>query len=81
MIYKTSYSMISKLPEVKTTIFTVMGKLAKEFNAINLSQGFPDFDTDPELIELVTKAMKNGFNQYAHMQGVLELREQIAKKI
>ena len=72
--------MISKLPEVKTTIFTVMGKLAKEFNAINLSQGFPDFDTDPELIELVTKAMKNGFNQYAPMQGVLELREQIAKK-
>ena len=72
--------MISKLPEVKTTIFTVMGKLAKEFNAINLSQGFPDFETDPELIELVTKAMKNGFNQYAPMQGVLELREQIAKK-
>jgi methionine aminotransferase len=72
--------MTSKLPEVKTTIFTVMGKLAKEYNAINLSQGFPDFDADPKLIELVTKAMKNGYNQYAPMQGIIELREQIAKK-
>lgn len=73
--------MSSKLPEVKTTIFTVMGKLAKQYNAINLSQGFPDFECDPKLIELVTKAMKNGYNQYAPMQGILDLREQIAKKI
>jgi len=80
MIYKTRYSMISKLPDVKTTIFTVMGKLAKEYDAINLSQGFPDFDSDPKLIDLVTKAMKNGYNQYAPMQGIMELREAIANK-
>ena len=73
-------SMKSKLPNVKTTIFTSMSKLAKDYNAINLSQGFPDFDSDSKLIELVTKAMKNGFNQYAPMQGILELREQIATK-
>ncbi len=70
----------SKLPTVKTTIFTVMGKMAKEYNAVNLSQGFPDFDSDPKLIELVSNAMKRGFNQYAPMQGVFRLREQIAKK-
>lgn len=70
----------SKLPNVKTTIFTIMSKLAKEHNAINLSQGFPDFDTDSKLIELVTKAMKDGYNQYATMQGVFALREQIAEK-
>lgn len=70
----------SKLPNVKTTIFTLMSKLAKEYNAINLSQGFPDFESDPQLIELVSKAMKNGYNQYAPMQGALELREQIAIK-
>ena len=70
----------SKLPNVKTTIFTIMSKLAKDNNAINLSQGFPDFNSDPKLIELVTKAMKNNFNQYAPMQGVLELREQISVK-
>lgn len=70
----------SKLPKVKTTIFTIMSKLAKEHNAINLSQGFPDFDTDPRLIELTTKAMKDGYNQYAPMQGVFALREQIAEK-
>ncbi len=70
----------SKLPNVKTTIFTIMSKLAKEHHAINLSQGFPDFDTDKELIELVTKAMKKGYNQYAPMQGVFALREQISEK-
>ena len=70
----------SKLPNVKTTIFTIMSKLAKDYKAINLSQGFPDFDSDPKLIELVSKAMKNGFNQYAPMQGVIELREQISAK-
>ena len=70
----------SKLPNVKTTIFTIMSKLAKDYNAINLSQGFPDFNSDPKLIELVSKAMKNNYNQYAPMQGVIELREQIAVK-
>lgn len=71
---------ISKLPNVGTTIFTVMGALAKKHNAINLSQGFPDFKMDEKLINLVTKAMRNGFNQYAPMQGSMELREAIAKK-
>lgn len=71
---------ISKLPNVGTTIFTVMGTLAKKYDAINLSQGFPDFKIDKKLIELVTKAMKNGYNQYAPMQGSLELRDGIAKK-
>ena len=72
--------MNSKLPDVKTTIFTIMGKLAQENKAINLSQGFPDFATDSKLIDLVTSAMKSGYNQYAPMQGIMSLREQIAKK-
>ena len=72
--------MNSKLPDVKTTIFTIMGKLAQENNAINLSQGFPDFATDPNLIDLVSTAMKSGYNQYAPMQGIIGLREQIAIK-
>src|SRR5665213_2745957 len=71
---------ISKLPQTGTTIFTLMSALATEVSAINLSQGFPDFDTSPELIELVNNAMKNGHNQYAPMPGVLALREQIARK-
>ncbi len=70
----------TKLPRVKTTIFTIMSALAKEHNAINLAQGFPDFDVNPKLVELVTKAMKNGFNQYAPMQGLMSLREAIAEK-
>ncbi|RUA30269.1 MAG: methionine aminotransferase [Bacteroidetes bacterium] len=65
----------SKLPGVKTTIFTQMSSLANEVGAINLSQGFPNFDVAPELIELVHKAMIDGHNQYAPMQGVMELRE------
>lgn len=70
----------SKLPSVGTTIFTIMTNLSNEHNAINLSQGFPDFDVDPELISLVEKYMRQGFNQYAPMQGVLPLREKIAQK-
>ena len=70
----------SKLPHIKTTIFTVMSGLAAKHQAINLSQGFPDFDSDPVLIELVNKAMKSGFNQYAPMPGVFSLREAIAQK-
>ena len=68
----------SKLPNVGTTIFTTMGKLAQENKAINLSQGFPDFSCSDKLVELVNHYMKSGFNQYAAMQGVLSLREQIS---
>ncbi|MDB4927221.1 methionine aminotransferase [Mucilaginibacter sp.] len=73
-------SIVSKLPQVGTTIFTTMSALAAEVDAINLSQGFPDYDCSPELIELVNKAMKDGHNQYAPMAGVKALREQIAYK-
>jgi len=70
----------SKLPNVGTTIFTVMSKMAAEYNAINLSQGFPDFDCNEELTSLVHKYMKAGKNQYAPMAGLMELRETIAQK-
>lgn len=70
----------SKLPEVGTTIFSVMSALANEYDAINLSQGFPNFESDPKLIELVAKAMKEGHNQYAPMGGLFSLREAIANK-
>ena len=71
---------LSKLPNVGTTIFTVMSKLASDCGAINLSQGFPGFDCDPELLDLVNKYMKPGFNQYAPMSGIPVLRERIADK-
>lgn len=70
----------SKLPNVGTTIFTVMSKLAADNNAINLSQGFPDFDCDAELIALVNKYMMAGNNQYAPMAGLMSLREMLAEK-
>src|SRR2546421_12252026 len=70
--------LVSKLPSVGTTIFTVMSRLAAELGAINLSQGFPDFDCDPELVEAVARPMRAGRNQYAPMQGVLALREAIS---
>lgn len=70
----------SKLPNVSTTIFTVMSGLAQKYNAINLSQGFPNFDVNTELMDLVSNAMKNGNNQYAPMAGSLELRKEISKK-
>jgi len=73
--------MISKLPELTTTIFTVMSKMAQEHGAINLSQGFPDFNSDPILISLVERAMREGYNQYAPMPGDLRLRAQIAAKL
>lgn len=69
-----------KLPGAKTSIFAVMSQLATEHKAINLSQGFPDFPVSAELIELVHKYMKEGFNQYAPMPGVPELRKAISKK-
>jgi len=71
----------SKLPKVGTTIFTVMSQLAKENDAINLSQGFPDFPVSQTLIDLVYKYMNLGFNQYPPMAGLLKLRETIAEKI
>ncbi|WP_432412612.1 methionine aminotransferase [Rasiella sp. SM2506] len=71
----------SKLPSVSTTIFSVMSKMATDFNAINLSQGFPNFKSDPALIELAAKAMRDGHNQYAPMPGDLLLRERISEKI
>lgn len=71
----------SKLPNTGTTIFSVMSGLAKQHNAINLSQGFPDFDSDQKLIDLVSKAMNSGYNQYAPMAGNLELRKAISKKM
>lgn len=74
-------SIQSRLPKIGTTIFTVMSKLASENQAINLSQGFPDFATDPKLIDAMTKAMKAGNNQYAPMQGLLSLRETIVAKM
>jgi len=73
-------TLTSKLPTVWTTIFTVMSKLAADLGAINLSQGFPDFDCDPALVEAVAKHMREGRNQYAPMQGVPALRQAIAVK-
>jgi methionine aminotransferase len=70
----------SKLPNVGTTIFTVMSKLAADLGAINLSQGFPDFDCDPALVDAVARHMREGRNQYAPMQGVPVLRQAIAAK-
>lgn len=71
----------SKLPSTSTSIFSIMSKMANEYNAINLSQGFPNFPSDPALIHLVTEAMQKGYNQYAPMQGDLELRREISNKI
>ncbi|HWJ92172.1 MAG TPA: methionine aminotransferase [Flavisolibacter sp.] len=71
----------SKLPRVGTTIFTVMSSLAAEHGAINLGQGFPDFPMSEELVSLVSEAMKEGHNQYIHMNGHIGLREVLAEKV
>ncbi len=71
----------SKLPNVSPSIFSIMSKLAQQHNAINLSQGFPNFETSPRLHTLVYEAMRNGFNQYAPMPGFLPLRERLVEKI
>lgn len=71
----------SKLPGIAETIFTTMSKLAREYKAINMGQGFPDFDMDPLLIALVHKAMQDGYNQYTHQNGLPELRAAIAEKV
>ncbi len=73
-------SLRSKLPNVGTTIFTVMSALANEHQAINLSQGFPDFEVDEKLISLIHQHFQKGHNQYAAMAGVISLRETIAEK-
>ncbi len=78
-LFKNSIS--SKLPRVGTSIFTEMSNMANQYNAINLSQGFPDFDVDNELIKLVEKYLRKGVHQYAPMQGAIQLREAISKKI
>lgn len=75
-----NFNLTSKLPHVGTTIFTKMTMLANEQQALNLSQGFPDFETDPKLVQLVSKAMEQGHNQYAPMIGSQTLRDTIAKK-
>ncbi|GGB10429.1 methionine aminotransferase [Puia dinghuensis] len=77
----SSPALASKLPQVGTTIFTVMSSLAAELGAVNLGQGFPDFPMSDELVSLVSKAMREGHNQYAHMSGVAALREVLAAKI
>src|SRR5690554_6587425 len=71
----------SKLPDVGTTIFTVMSQLATDHNAINLGQGFPDFNPDEALLDLVTRAMKEGHNQYPPMAGIPALRAAISSKV
>jgi methionine aminotransferase len=71
----------SKLPQVGTTIFTIMSRRSAELGAVNLGQGFPDYDIDPRLAELVAQAMRQGFNQYAPMPGMPRLRLAIAAKL
>src|SRR6188474_186119 len=71
----------SKLPQVGTTIFTVMSGLANQYNAINLGQGFPDYQMNEDLINKVNEVMQNGWNQYVPMQGYMPLRESIAEKV
>src|SRR5258708_11002653 len=77
----SSPAIVSKLPEVGTTIFTVMSSLAAELGAVNLGQGFPYFPMSEELDSLVDRAIRDGFNQYAHMNGLVSLREVLAEKI
>lgn len=72
---------ISKLPQVQLSIFAKMTALANKYKAINLSQGFPNFKSDSKLIDLVSQAMRSGYNQYAPMPGILPLREAIANKL
>src|SRR5215207_4033932 len=77
----TSLPDTSNRPDIGVSIFAVMTRLANEHKAINLSQGFPDFDCDPALVEAVAAAMRAGHNQYAPMPGVPALREAIAAKV
>jgi len=74
-------TLTSRLPQVGTTIFSVMSALATQTGAVNLGQGFPDFDCDERLIDAVTKAMREGHNQYPPMPGVPALRQAMAAKM
>lgn len=80
MPIESSLRFRSKLPHVGTTVFTVMSKLAAEHGAVNLSQGFPDFDCAPALVELAARHLRAGHNQYAPMAGIPELRRAVAEK-
>ena len=80
-MHHRSFPASSKLPDVGTTIFTRMSLLAEQHQAINLAQGFPEFDCSPELQQLVEKYLRQGKNQYAPMAGVMALREAIAQKV
>lgn len=73
--------MKSRLPNVGTTIFTVMSALATKHSAVNLGQGFPDFDPDPLLLDAVSAAMREGFNQYSPLNGATALRQAVSDKI
>ena len=78
---KMSEPLKSRLPNVGTTIFTVMSALATEHQAVNLGQGFPDFPCDPALLDAVSRAMQAGHNQYPPMSGIAPLREAVARKV
>jgi methionine aminotransferase len=77
----TTPAIQTKLPAVGTTIFTVMSALAAEKNAVNLGQGFPDFNCDPQLVDAVTAAMQQGLNQYPPMVGIPALRQAVSDKV
>ncbi len=81
MAHPTTPELTSRLPEVGTTIFTVMSALAAQHQAVNLGQGFPDFACDPQLVDEVTRAMQAGHNQYPPMAGIPPLRQTISEKI
>ncbi len=81
MTIETPVQLQSKLPDVGTTIFTVIGQLSSQYQAINLSQGAPNFPCDPKLIQHVTQAMQQGDNQYAPMSGLVSLKEMLAAKV
>lgn len=81
LLYFVAMQIKSKLPNVGTTIFSVMSALATEYKAVNLGQGFPDFPMSEELTAKVAEAMRNGHNQYAPMPGLIGLRESIAEKV
>ncbi|MCW5660657.1 MAG: pyridoxal phosphate-dependent aminotransferase [Burkholderiaceae bacterium] len=80
-VFARTPAVASRLPHVGTTIFTVMSALAAQHEAVNLGQGFPDFDCDPALLDAVNNAMRSGLNQYPPMAGVPALREAVARKI
>ncbi|KAB8313683.1 aminotransferase class I/II-fold pyridoxal phosphate-dependent enzyme [Erwinia endophytica] len=81
MTIKSSVTSRSKLPDVGTTIFSVIGQLSAQHNAINMSQGAPNFPCDPALVQRVMRAMEQGHNQYAPMTGLVALKEALASKV